>query len=179
MAEFLKSGVITNLDASPMVVNSAGQGGATRLHVIDSAVTVVTAAVSSTYQLVRLRSNAVVKHLYIKLDATAVEFDADIGCYYSTAVGDGTLPTYASLAPPTQVNGTTGSQLFGAAVVLDADVTFVDHAAGLSAATLDKELWSACGLTTDPGGFFDIVLTSTGAPSGTPTIYTEVWFAAT
>lgn len=174
--EYLKSGAITNLDASPMVVNSAGSGGMTRLHVLDGSVTATTAGtIGSTYQLVRVRSNAIVKHLYIKLNATVTEFDADIGYYYSTAIADGTQPGNQNAVAPAVKVGT--GQEFGAAVILDADVTFVDHCNGVTAANLDKEAWAVAGLATDPGGFFDICLTLTDTTIGAPVVYAEAQIA--
>lgn len=172
--EPLKSGTITNLDTSPMVVNTAGFGGITRLKSVNGSVTATTGMLlGSTYQMVRLRSNAVVKHLYVKLDATVTEFDGDVGCYYSTGPNDGTLAANAGAA----VNSTTGSQLFGAAVSFDGQNTFVDLCNNVTAAKLNKELWDACGLTTDPGGFFDIVITTTDTTSGAPIIYMEAQIA--
>ncbi len=173
--EALKSGAVTNLDASPMVVNSSGIGGLSRLHAINGSVTATTAKTTgSTYQLVRVRSNAIVKHLDVKLDAAVTTFTADFGCYYSTGSADGTLAANAGSA----VNSTSGSQLFGAAVALASQVTFIDLAQNLTAAKLDKELWDACGLSTDPGGFFDIVATTTTTTSGAPIVYTEAQIAA-
>lgn len=168
--EALKSGAVTNLDASPVVMNTSGFGGLANLKALDGSVTGTTGVTAgSTYQLVRVRSNAVVKHLYMKLDAPVTTFTGDVGCYYSTGANDGTLSANSGTA----VNSTTGSRLFGAAVAFAAQVTFIDLAQNLTAANLDKELWSACGLTTDPGGFFDIVITTTATTSGAPIVYAE------
>ncbi len=169
--EVLKSGAITNLDASPMVVNTSGIGGLTRLHTIDGSVTGTDAKTSpSLYRLVRLRSNAIVKHLNIKLDAAVTTFTVDIGCYYSDGVADGTPPGSSGLIVVDDV--------FGSAIALAAQVTFLDLAGNLTAAQLDKELWDVLSLSTDPGGFFDIMLTTTTTNSGAPVVYCEAQIAA-
>lgn len=169
--EALKSGAITNLDASPMVFNTAGIGGRARTNLIDGSVTATTGKTAgATYQMVRVRSNAIVKHLRMKLDAGVTTFAGDVGCYYSTGANDGTLPANSGAA----VNSTSGSQLFGAAVDLHTQTTSTDLCNSLTAAKLDQELWAACGLATDPGGFFDIVITITSTTSGAPVIYCEV-----
>lgn len=168
--EALKSGAITNLDASPRVVNTNGIGGMSRTKLVDGSVTATTGKTTGgTYQLVRLPSNAIVKHLRIKLDATVTTFDGDVGCYYSTGANDGTLAANSG----TKVNSTTGGALFGAAIDFHSQATFTDLCNSMTAAKLDKELWDACGLTVDPGGFFDIVLTNTSTTSGAPVIYCE------
>ncbi len=171
-AEALKSLAITNADATPVVFSTGGIGAPARLMSISGKVTATTATtVGSTYQMVRVPSNIIPKRLFIKLDATVTEFDADIGWYYSTEPSGG----HTTL---TAVNTTVGSQFFGAAIVLDADITFVEHSSGLlpTSAMLGKELWDACGLTVDPGGNFDLVLTSTDTTTGAPVIYAELWY---
>lgn len=165
--EALKSGAVTNLDASPVVVNTAGIGGLARLKAVDGSVTATTGKTSgSTYQLVRVRSNAIVKHLMVKLDAGVTTFAGDVGFYYSTGSNDGTLAANSG----TKVGS---GQEFGAAVDLHAQTTFVDLCNNVAAAKMDKEAWDLAGLSTDPGGFFDIVITNTSTNSGAPVVYAE------
>lgn len=178
MAEALKSTVITNLDAvgssSLPAMASMGSGGVARLHVASGYVTATTGQ-TGTYQLVRVRSDVKLKHVFVGVDATVTTFTCDIGFYYSTAAQgvDGTVPANAG----TQVNTTSGSQLLGAAVDLKT-AGFNDRVAltPLSAAKREQPLWQACGLTVDPGGYFDLVLTTTATNSGAPVASAEVQY---
>lgn len=168
--EALKSGAVTNSDASPVVYNTSGIGGLSHLKALDGSVTGTTGVTSgSTYQMVRVRSNAIVKHLYAKLDASVTTFTGDVGFYYSTGTNDGT-----------QVgkSGKVGTgQEFGAAVAFASQTTFIDLAQNVTAAKLDKEAWDLAGLASDPGGFFDIVITTTATNSGAPVAYMEAQIA--
>ncbi len=166
--ETLKSGPITNLDASPMVVTTAGFGGLDRANIINGSVSPTAGTTApSIYQIIRVRSNAVVKHLMAKLDNTVATFAGDVGCYYSTnAPKDGTP------------QGTAGTlvgvgQEFGAGIDFSAMDVYTDLANGLTAAQLNMELWQVCGKATDPGGFFDICITTTATTTGSPVVYFE------
>lgn len=171
--ETLKSTVVTNLDASPQVVNTAAVGGLARLSAVSATVSPTNGTTApSIYQIVRIRSNAVVKHLFVKMDNAVATFAGDIGCYYSTGANDGT---------PKGVGGTlvgTGQE-FGAGqdfndfVPAFPSFDFCDLAAGLPSASLNTELWSVCGKATDPGGFFDICITTTATTTGSPLVYFE------
>lgn len=163
--EALKSTPVTNSDASPVVRNTAGLGGLAKLATADGSVTATTAMTAgSTYQMIRVMSNAKVKHLFAKLDAAVVTFTGDVGFYYSTGTNDGTLAANAG----TKVG--TGQE-FGAAVAFAAQTTFVDLCNNVTAAKMDKEAWDLAGKATDPGGMFDIVITTTATTSGAPVVY--------
>src|SRR5882672_114666 len=92
--ENLKSTQITALDANPVtnVQLDAGAGaGAYLIFKESSGITGTTAVTSgSTYQMVRVPSNARIKRIWACLDAAVTTFTADIGAYYSTSHIDGT-----------------------------------------------------------------------------------------
>ena len=165
---------LTNLDATPPVNQTPSNGGPAPLRVIDGNVTgTVGTTAGSTYKLLRLPSGAVLKSLKMKLDAASTTFTGDIGFYHSDSLNDNT--TVANQG--TKVNGNTGSQLFGAAVALAAQVTFLDNMAGIAGAKFDQPLWQVCGLTTDPRDYFDLVITSTATNAGTaPTVYAQATY---
>lgn len=170
-AETVPSTNISNLNATPVVSATPSAGGPAMLRVGDGNVTATTGATStSVYQLVRLPSNARVKEAKIKLDATATTFTGDIGFYYSNSTVDGT----PSSKQGTKVNGNTGAQLYGAATALGSQTTFLELTAGLAAAKFDKQLWDACGLTSDPHCPFDLCVGTTATNSGAPTVYAQV-----
>lgn len=169
--EALKSTAITNLDASPVTRLVPGVGGTAYLRHGDGSLTATTGQLSqSTYQLARIPTRAIIKQARVKLDAGVTTFTADCGFYYSTSTTDGTPAGNRG----TQVSGTTGSHVLGTAVVLANQTTFLDLAQNLTAANLDKKVWDAIGLATDPGGYFDFVLTTTTTNSGAPVVYGEI-----
>lgn len=175
-ADTLLSRSITNLDgnnsASPIALalnyDTAGFNIGARLVQTSDYCTATTGGLgttSSTYKLVRLRSNVKIKNIKFfvstKLDTNASPtLSWDIGAYYSDSTVDGTLPAnqgalissscfFAALVSPTA--GGVGN---GVSTVK------------LNPADMDKMLWDFLGLTApagqdavygDPGGFIDIV----------------------
>ena len=153
--EALKATAITNLDASPIVTNTAGHGAPSSIKEVDGYVTVsASMAAGSTYRLVRLPSKAILKHLFFESEAQgAGKFNLSL--YYSDSTTDGTAAANQGVIVPT-----TGDQLFAsdidcASAVVSADK--INESGNFGWDKRQKQLWDAAGLTTDPGGFFDIV----------------------
>lgn len=154
--DHVKSSFITNLDSNPSVANTAGEGGPAPLKSIDGWVTTVaSSSVDATYQICRVPSNAKVKSVYLEAGAQGAGA-FDIGVYYATD-GEGKQPT-ALLAA-----AAISRALFASAVdCASAVTTDVTNESGTY--TLDKRtqpLWQAAGLSADPGGYFDVVMTVT------------------
>lgn len=169
--EALKSPSITNLDATPLVQNTSGEGGAGHVRSISDSVTAATAVtLGSTYRLCRFPSNSKVKHVWIGVDATVTTFTADINVAWSDSTVDGTPPAYQGTIP--QITA-ADNKLFGAAVDLKT-AGIVDYAKTMVAAKRNQPMWQALGYTTDPGGNFDILLKTTATNSGAPVVYAEV-----
>jgi len=163
--DHVKSTFITNLDASPAVINTAGEGGAGQLMENSGyATAVASSSADATYQLVRVPSNCKIKTIFFESAAqTAGKFD--IGAYYATD-GQGGQPT-ALLAANAISQAYFAAVIDCASAVVRTDIT---NQAGLY--TIDKRaqpLWQALALTTDPGGNFDIVATvkTTAVTTGT------------
>jgi hypothetical protein len=156
--EALKSTPVTRLDATPPVRTTSGQGANGVLHHIDGTVTATTAMdAGSTYRLVRLPSNAIVKEVWACLDTAVTTFTADIGVYYSSG---------ADTPPGTVAATAIDADLFASAVAFAAIVvpTQYTHEAAASAfavADMFMPLWQAAGLTSDPNCGLDIVFTAT------------------
>ena len=167
--DHVKATGITNMDTlNPRVRNTAGREGAPGQVVnIDDgyATAVASSSADATYQLVRIPSTAKVKHIVFESEAqTAGKFD--LGLYYAT---DGSSASSAS------------SLLAAAAIDQDFFATVIDCAAAVvrtdvtnesTTYTLDKRsqpIWQAVGLSSDPGGNFDIVATvkTTAVTTGT------------
>jgi len=150
----LKSASITNLDSIPTVANNTGEGAPAFLRVVDDYVTTLSGDnTTSTYKVVRIPSNAVVKSVKIENEAMSAG-DVEVGLYYSDSTVDGT---------PVGVQGTVLNATFFATSVSLASAagpTDVTNESGSYTLNLRSEpIWQAAGLTADPGGFLDIVLT--------------------
>jgi hypothetical protein len=163
--DHVKSTFITNLDAVPVVPNTAGEGGPAPVKSIDGyATAVASSSVDATYQLCRIPSNAKVKNITFESEAqTAGKFD--LGLYYATD-GVGGKPA-ALLAAAAIDQDFFASVIDCASAVLPTDVTNES-----TTYTLDKRaqpIWQAVGLTSDPGGNFDVVATvkTTAVTTGT------------
>lgn len=164
--DHVKDGYLTNLDATPRIVPTSGKGAAGFLKNVEgSAVAVASSSADSTYQLVRVPSTAKIKRIIFESAAQGAGA-FDIGLYYST---DGSRAASAT------------SLLAAAAIDQDFFATVIDCASAVARTditndsgsyTIDKRdmpIWEAVGLTSDPGGNFDIVATvkTTAVTTGT------------
>jgi hypothetical protein len=171
--DHVKSTFITNLDASPAVINTAGEGASAPLRYVDGFATAVAASsVGATYQLCRVPSNSKIKEVWLESEAQGAGA-FDVGVYYATD-GEGGQPTALLVA------NTISAALFAAAIscagAVNQDIT---NQSGTY--TLDKRtqpLWQAAGLSSDPGGMFDIVATvkTTAVTTGTGKLGLRVKF---
>lgn len=170
MVAHTKSASITNLDAGvsgsgPAVANTAGQGAASSEKTIDDFVTVIASdPVGSTYQIVRVPSNCKVKSVVLESEAQGAGA-FDIGVYYATD-GEGGEPTTLLVA------NAIYAAFFAHAVNCASAVTPTNETNQSGNYTLNlrsEPLWQAAGLTSDPGGWFDIVATvnTTAVTTGT------------
>ncbi len=123
-AEQIKSLSITNLDATPYIYNTAGQGAAGRPAVVDDYVSCAATPLQSTksfYRLVRFPTGALIKNVTLATDTAldtgthALQFDLNIAWSDSTIDGTpiafqlGTLGLAATEAviPTTANDGAT------------------------------------------------------------------------
>lgn len=153
--EALKSTPITNLDTIPVVPNTTGEGAPGYLRSVSGSVVVsASMAAGSTYRLARIPTNAKVKHVWFESEAQgAGKFNLSV--YYSDSTQDGTAPANQGVIVPT-----TGDQFFASDIDCASAVKSLDeiNESGNNPPSLrNKQLWDALGLTSDPGGFFDIV----------------------
>lgn len=171
--EQLKSTPITNLDASPIVVATAGEGlpgaikGATDTVSPTSAV-----AQWSTYRLARFPTNAKVKHVWgyvtgvdTTTGTTAVAATLDFNVAFSDSTTDGTPATLQGAIPSNKNDGTaflfngttgystsynstgTGNKLFGSAIAVSTAATTTDltFKNTFTPANRDDDLWNVFG----------------------------------
>lgn len=163
--DHVKSPSITNLDAVPVVQNTAGEGGPAPLKFVDGYATAVAASsVGATYQLCRVPSNCKIKSIIFESEAqTAGKFD--LGVFYAT---DGVGGKPAALLVAAAISAALfGSAIDCASAVLPTDVTNESLTYSLDKRTMP--LWQAAGLSSDPGGNFDIVASviTTAVTTGT------------
>lgn len=157
--DHVKSTPITNLDAAPVVIPTGGEGGPAPLQSVSSGdvIGVAASSIAATYQFVRVPSNCKVKQVILDTETQAAGA-MDVGVYYATD-GEGNKPT-ALLAA-----NAISQALFASAVTITAfgptDIT--NESGTYTPLKRNQPLWQAAGLSSDPGGFFDIVGTITTA----------------
>ena len=152
----VKSTLITNADATPVVFNSPRvDGGPERVAVATADITSGD-SIASTYRMFRVPSNAVMTDLKIYSPDIGTTTIADIGLYAADggAVVDADFFASALSLKDGALNGTD---------VLHESTVF-------SIANSGKELWSALALSSDPGVFYDVTLTLTAAADATGTV---------
>lgn len=168
---------VTALDTVPVLRPDAGEGAPGELKSVNDYVALSTANAASTstkLQMLRLPSTVKLKHLFL---TGSVDFDSstgaalalDVGAYYGdgpsatnvagTPVQDG---TQASLAG-TVISATAFRSTFTAhdVILSNSEVGFADPA------KTKQPLWQALGLSSDPGGFIDVVVAVHTAAAGT------------
>ena len=118
--EHLKTQFITDLDATPVVKHSTGEGASGYAKVIDGYVAATAAGIAvqySTYALVRVPTNAKIKDVYF---AESTELDThsadtlvlDFNMAHSTSTVDGTPASLQGLIPTTVGTPTTYGNTF-------------------------------------------------------------------
>jgi hypothetical protein len=173
--ESLKSVPIVNLDASPIVENTTGEGGPGFLKEVNGHVASTTGVtLGSTYRLVRIPTNAKVKQLLLSCGAAGATGNVDIDVAFSDSTTDGTQQSLAGGI--VQLSGPVDNKLFGSAVAVTSALKNQDQTFANTFTTDHQNLplWQvlvnlgATQFTADPGGFFDIVFktTSTLAAGG-------------
>jgi len=178
----LASTSIQNLDASPVIANTIGEGAPGMIRVVNDSVTPVSGDdTTSTYRLCRIPTTAKVKSLYIE-SAIATAGAGDIDIAFSDSTNDG---TQASLAGGiVQITGPADNKLFGAAQALFGltgrqDFTFKGT---FTPAMQNMPIWKALvslgatQFTADPGGFFDIFVKITTAITTGGVLSAEVYY---
>lgn len=175
--EALKSTPITNLDATPVTPNTAGEGAAGRLRCVSGYVTIsASMAAGSTYRLVRLPSACVVKQVLFESEAQgAGKFN--LSAYYSDSTVDGTQPANQGLIVPTTGDQFWASDIDCTSLVVQGDKT--NESTNYTLALRNKKLWDALGLTSDPGGCIDVVAVvhTTDVTTGTGKLGVCVYYA--
>ena len=154
----VKSTLITNADATPVVLNSPRvDGGFERIEVATADITSGD-SIASTYRMLRVPSNAVMTDLRIYSPDIGTTTISDIGLYRTAKDG----------------GAVQDADFFASALSLkDGALNGVDvlhEAAVFTIANSGKELWEALALTSDPSVFYDVAFTLTAAADATGTV---------
>ena len=166
----VKTTAITNLDAKPPVRTT--NYGATKQTLFGSVAFADAVTSGSTYLLARLPSHTRLQSIKVWLDAAKTTFTGDITLYYSDTWQDGTDANAGT--------GAVAAHVYKTAYAMAALVTPTEVYLGgnITGANLGKRLWEDAGLTTDPGGMFDIVVVTTATNSGAGQFNMTVDFAS-
>lgn len=171
-ADSVKSASITALDTAPQNATSStglteGAGAAGRLVNHSDYVAATTGGLASTdskYKMVRLPTQCIVKAITIfsksGLD-TSTGLKLDIGAYYSDSTSDGT---------PASLQGTAISVncfMSATAFAQSSAGSRISGMTNIDANLLNSQLWAQVGLSSDPGGYIDIVVAVQTVASGT------------
>lgn len=169
----LTSTSITNLDASPIIANTIGEGAPGMIRQISDFVSPVSGDdTTSTYRLCRFPSTAKIKSVKI-YSTIASAGSGDIDVAFSDSTSDGTQAAFAGGI--VQLAGPVDNKLFGAAQSLvlagvNTDFTFKGT---FLPVYQNMPIWKALvtlgatQFTIDPGGYFDIfVKITTGITTG-------------
>lgn len=177
----LKSAAITALDATPVAIPTSGVGSSTGVRQVDGyAIPLAADAAGSTYQLVRVPSNAIIKKVDFHSQAQGAGA-ISLSVYYSDSTVDGTPAAVQGLVVPTTGAAFFASQISCSASVPTADYTFQHdtNAGSYTLALRQKRLWDALGLPSDPGGYMDIVavVDTTAVTTGTGQLGVSVFYS--
>lgn len=161
---YIKSASITNLDATPPLFPTAGIGGETDVSEQDDYVSIAsTVSTSDVFQVLRVPTHVVMKSLMLYSTAFAgTALDVNVGLSYSdNGPYDGSNASNNA--------GVVNASLFAAGYVIGTaampapvEVLYGGAVATAGSFILGNEqqpLWAAAGLSSDPGGFFDITVT--------------------
>ena len=146
-----KSGLITNLDATPPIyADQRIHSGAVKVSVAQVALATTDIDDNDIIHMVRLPSDAVVHSIMLAnddLDAGATPtLVFDLGTYYGSGGSEGTVIDRDIL-------GTVITQLQAAAALTELRYEVANIT------TCEQPLWQLSGLSSDPGGLIDISLT--------------------
>lgn len=153
-----KSGSVTDRDATPRVPVDANLAGGRMREWVGTIETTGTDSAGSKYILCAdVPSHARISQVLLSCDGNNTNGTIDIGVYKRTV--DGGAVVDADLFASAQAIGT---------ILKNSDVTFESGVFGIE--DVEKPLWEALGLSSDPNLLYDIVATIVTADDSADTI---------
>ena len=156
-----KSAPITDMDAN-VAVNAYKASGDIQTSVGIAAVANGD-SIASTFRLVRIPSNARITRAQVFCTAIT-SAAADFGLYRPVGYGGTVADADFFAAAQTIATASAGINLLGA------------NTATYGPANREKRVWEVLGLTSDPGGYYDVVATLTAAATAAGTVGVEIEF---
>lgn len=157
-----KSGPITNRDATPRVPNNPALGGALLREVVGTLESVSGNDIASIYIMCQVPSNARISQILLYCDDVGSTTIADIGLYQTTENGGAVVDAdFFGSAVSLKDGALNGTDVTHESTVFDPD-------------DIEKMLWEALGLSTDPKIMYDVALTLTAASDAAATISLKV-----
>ncbi len=126
-------------------------------------------SIASTLRLCRIASNDRISRVLLSCDAIT-SAAADVGIYDIASVNSGAVVDADFFASAQSI----ASALVHQDVTHEADAA--DAGAGYGLADVEKPLWQALGLTSDPGKLYDVVATLTAAATAAGTVSLKVQY---
>lgn len=183
------SDMVTNLNTMPEVTNTAGDKAGNYAKRVLATVTPTAVELGSTttvYTMVRLPTVSRIKRIVVMTDraldtSTTTVFAINVGLAYSNGPGqsppvlDGSqLANSALVVSQTQFGSALkfgGGGTFASAILAPnmIDLPPTNGATAWSVANHNKVIWEMLGLAADPGGYFDVTIQVSAAPTTTQT----------
>lgn len=160
----IKSGAITNRDASPKVLSNSIISKSALYEAVGTIETNGDDTAASKYIMATLPSNARVSAVLLSCDGNNTAGTINVGLYRSTI--DGGAVVDADLFASAQAIGT---------ILKNSDITHESTVYGIE--DIEKPLWEALGLTSDPGVMYDLVATIVTADDAADSITIKIQYA--
>lgn len=159
----VKSTVITNADASPVVINKAFLARATVRAMRGVAAAANGDSIASTYRFCRIRSNDLVQRVFIDNATWGAACTMDVGLYKTAADGGAVVD----------------ADFFASAVDMNTANRALDitrESGVITVANSEKRVWELLGLTADPQIEYDVAgtLVAAAAAAGAALVTVEV-----
>lgn len=153
--ENTKSNIVSNLDATPRVMNSLNLMGAVVREQVATAAIAAADDDNSTYRMCRVHSSWRISEMTLFNDAITSGSDFNVGLY-DTAENDGAVVDENAYADAVSL---TSGVLTGTQLLFEAG-----SAVGLE--KIEQAVWQNAGLSADPGKWYDVALTGITVGSG-------------
>lgn len=145
----LKSTTVTNADSTTYTLNKKGLVGGVLKSSIGTVETVSADDTSSTYRLVRVKSNVYIRRIHVYNDAMAGSSAIHVGVYQTAANGGAVVDVDVFATGVSLVSASSA----GTTVAFEAGTS----TAGVE--DIETQLWQMLGLSSDPQREYDIVAT--------------------
>lgn len=152
--EAIKSTIITNADATPIVINTAQLANGRERSMRGVVTATTTKDAGSTYRFFRIKSNDLVKQLLLDNASWGASCTADFGLYKTAADGGAVVD----------------ADFFASAVDMNTANRALDitrESGVITVANMEKPVWELLGLSADPQIEYDVVATLVAATAAT------------